>query len=166
MAKIAWVGLGNMGTPMAINLVKAGHDVTVWNRSISKAEPVKAAGGKVAASAAADARAATCATTCACRNITTVDCDGAAVAAVAGAGATVTADGSVGDVACYVELTHLRARVLRPDGQAVGALYLDARRSRERRVVAEDEVDRAGDRDSICDCSVGGYIVPFAVCHR
>ena len=58
MAKIAWVGLGNMGTPMAINLVKAGHDVTVWNRSISKAEPVKAAGGKVAASAAAAAEGA------------------------------------------------------------------------------------------------------------
>lgn len=31
--KIAYLGLGIMGRPMAVNLVKAGHDVTVWNRT-------------------------------------------------------------------------------------------------------------------------------------
>jgi len=31
--KIAYLGLGIMGRPMAVNLVKAGHEVTVWNRS-------------------------------------------------------------------------------------------------------------------------------------
>ena len=31
--KIAYLGLGIMGRPMAANLVKAGHEVTVWNRS-------------------------------------------------------------------------------------------------------------------------------------
>jgi len=58
MAKIAWVGLGNMGVPMSINLAKAGHEVTVWNRSAGKADPVKEAGAKVAASAAEAAKGA------------------------------------------------------------------------------------------------------------
>jgi 3-hydroxyisobutyrate dehydrogenase-like beta-hydroxyacid dehydrogenase len=34
--KIAFLGLGIMGRPMASNLVKAGHDVSVWNRSAGK----------------------------------------------------------------------------------------------------------------------------------
>src|ERR1700704_1421857 len=33
---VAFLGLGIMGRPMAGNLVKAGHDVTVWNRSAGK----------------------------------------------------------------------------------------------------------------------------------
>ena len=35
---IGWIGLGNMGTPMVKNLVKAGFDVTVYNRSSDKTE--------------------------------------------------------------------------------------------------------------------------------
>jgi 3-hydroxyisobutyrate dehydrogenase-like beta-hydroxyacid dehydrogenase len=38
MSKIAFLGLGAMGSRMAANLVKAGHDVTVWNRDAGKAE--------------------------------------------------------------------------------------------------------------------------------
>ncbi|HWR34400.1 MAG TPA: NAD(P)-dependent oxidoreductase [Clostridia bacterium] len=34
--KVAFLGLGIMGRPMAANLVKAGHDVTVWNRTPGK----------------------------------------------------------------------------------------------------------------------------------
>ncbi len=49
MAKVAWIGLGNMGIPMSINLVNAGHDVTVWNRTTSKCDEVVAAGAKKAA---------------------------------------------------------------------------------------------------------------------
>ena len=49
---IAFIGLGNMGTPMARHLVKAGHSVTVWNRTAAKAEPLKADGVKVASSLA------------------------------------------------------------------------------------------------------------------
>src|ERR1700760_5124599 len=47
---IAFIGLGNMGSPMARHLVKAGHHVTVWNRTAAKAEPLKADGVKVARS--------------------------------------------------------------------------------------------------------------------
>ena len=37
MARLAFFGLGQMGTPMAGRLLDAGHDVTVWNRTPSKA---------------------------------------------------------------------------------------------------------------------------------
>lgn len=37
MANVAFVGLGVMGYPMAGHLVKAGHSVTVFNRTTSKA---------------------------------------------------------------------------------------------------------------------------------
>jgi 3-hydroxyisobutyrate dehydrogenase len=45
MGQIGFVGLGIMGQAMALNLVKAGHDVTVWNRTTSKTEPIVDAGG-------------------------------------------------------------------------------------------------------------------------
>ncbi|MCQ4638282.1 NAD(P)-dependent oxidoreductase [Anaerovorax odorimutans] len=44
MSNIGWIGLGNMGNPMCKNLVKAGHEVTVWNRTKSKAKDVLAMG--------------------------------------------------------------------------------------------------------------------------
>src|SRR2546430_9962890 len=34
--RVAFLGLGIMGRPMAANLVKAGHEVTVWNRTPGK----------------------------------------------------------------------------------------------------------------------------------
>src|ERR1041384_5703297 len=34
--RVAFLGLGIMGRPMAANLVKAGHEVTVWNRTAGK----------------------------------------------------------------------------------------------------------------------------------
>jgi 3-hydroxyisobutyrate dehydrogenase-like beta-hydroxyacid dehydrogenase len=46
--KVGWIGLGNMGSVMAGHLCKAGVDVTVFNRSISKAEPLRTLGAKVA----------------------------------------------------------------------------------------------------------------------
>ncbi|MCC6306299.1 MAG: NAD(P)-dependent oxidoreductase [Rhodobacteraceae bacterium] len=46
--RIGWIGLGKMGAPMALNLVRAGHEVTVWNRSSGRAAPHRAAGARVA----------------------------------------------------------------------------------------------------------------------
>ena len=40
MTKIAFLGIGMMGLPMASHLAAAGHDVTVWNRNRAKAEAV------------------------------------------------------------------------------------------------------------------------------
>ena len=50
--RIGWIGAGRMGLPMAELLVKAGHDVTVWNRTAAKAEPLARLGGKVVKSVA------------------------------------------------------------------------------------------------------------------
>jgi len=46
--KIGFIGLGLMGKPMSLNLLKAGHHVTVWNRTASRASEIVAAGGKLA----------------------------------------------------------------------------------------------------------------------
>jgi 3-hydroxyisobutyrate dehydrogenase len=53
MAIIGFVGLGNMGRPMAENLVKAGHSVTGFDLSAAQLQAFEAAGGKRAATAAA-----------------------------------------------------------------------------------------------------------------
>jgi 3-hydroxyisobutyrate dehydrogenase-like beta-hydroxyacid dehydrogenase len=46
--KVGFIGLGQMGAAMAANLVKAGHEVTVYNRTHAKAEPLAALGATVA----------------------------------------------------------------------------------------------------------------------
>jgi 3-hydroxyisobutyrate dehydrogenase-like beta-hydroxyacid dehydrogenase len=46
--RIGFLGLGTMGEPIANNLRKAGHDVTVWNRSPAKADHIVSKGGKLA----------------------------------------------------------------------------------------------------------------------
>src|SRR3954463_4210750 len=45
--RIGWMGMGRMGYPMAERLLKAGHDVSIWNRTKSKAEPLAKSGGKI-----------------------------------------------------------------------------------------------------------------------
>ena len=56
--KIGWIGAGRMGTPMAERLIKAGFDLTVWNRTRAKAEPL-AKLGKVRGHAGPRLRAGT-----------------------------------------------------------------------------------------------------------
>jgi 3-hydroxyisobutyrate dehydrogenase-like beta-hydroxyacid dehydrogenase len=47
---IGFVGLGSMGLPMARNLLKAGHHLTVWNRTRSRADELRSLGAQVAES--------------------------------------------------------------------------------------------------------------------
>lgn len=56
--KIAFLGTGLMGAPMARQLLAAGFAVTVWNRDRSKAEPLAADGASVADTAVEAARGA------------------------------------------------------------------------------------------------------------
>lgn len=46
--KIGWAGLGNMGTPMALNILKAGYELTVYNRNKHKEQELTAAGAGAA----------------------------------------------------------------------------------------------------------------------
>jgi glyoxylate/succinic semialdehyde reductase len=55
---LAFVGIGIMGLAMTTNLLKAGYDVVVWNRSPERCAPLVALGAKLAASAADAARRA------------------------------------------------------------------------------------------------------------
>ncbi|MDQ1646418.1 MAG: hypothetical protein QOJ50_2602 [Cryptosporangiaceae bacterium] len=52
MAKLAFLGLGQMGTPMAARLIDAGHDLTVWNRTSARTVPLTALGAAPAGSPA------------------------------------------------------------------------------------------------------------------
>ncbi|MEV0171255.1 NAD(P)-dependent oxidoreductase [Streptomyces sp. NPDC050803] len=58
MEKIAFLGLGHMGAPMARRLLAAGHPLTVWNRTAAKAGPLVAEGASAAASPADAVRGA------------------------------------------------------------------------------------------------------------
>ncbi|HKW17892.1 MAG TPA: NAD(P)-dependent oxidoreductase [Terriglobales bacterium] len=46
--KVGFIGLGNMGLPMAANLLKAGHELTVYNRTSEKARPLVDEGAQLA----------------------------------------------------------------------------------------------------------------------
>ncbi|HZM84657.1 MAG TPA: NAD(P)-dependent oxidoreductase [Candidatus Limnocylindrales bacterium] len=50
MAKLAFLGLGMMGAPMAARLLGAGHEVTVWNRTAGRCAPLAEQGATVASS--------------------------------------------------------------------------------------------------------------------
>ncbi|NIH83281.1 2-hydroxy-3-oxopropionate reductase [Amycolatopsis granulosa] len=52
MSSIAFIGLGIMGSPMAVHLAGAGHDVTGYNRTPEKTKPLVDAGGRAARSIA------------------------------------------------------------------------------------------------------------------
>jgi 3-hydroxyisobutyrate dehydrogenase-like beta-hydroxyacid dehydrogenase len=44
---VGWIGTGRMGFAMAERLINAGADLTVWNRTLEKAEPLKEKGAKI-----------------------------------------------------------------------------------------------------------------------
>jgi 3-hydroxyisobutyrate dehydrogenase len=57
MATIGFIGLGNMGAPMAANLVRAGHQVTGFDTAAGRTEALAAKGGRAAATVAEAAAA-------------------------------------------------------------------------------------------------------------
>ena len=52
---VGFIGLGHMGSGMAANLVKAGHTITVYNRTAERTEPLVALGAKAAKACKGDA---------------------------------------------------------------------------------------------------------------
>lgn len=57
MTAIGFIGLGNMGLPMSLNLIKAGHQVTGFDLNADAVQSFAGAGGHVAADAASAAQA-------------------------------------------------------------------------------------------------------------
>ncbi len=47
--RIGWIGLGRMGEAMVKRLLKAGHGVSVWNRTAAKAAPLAEYGAVIVA---------------------------------------------------------------------------------------------------------------------
>ena len=45
--KVGFIGLSTMGQPMALNLTRAGHSLTVWNRLPHKCVPLSDAGATI-----------------------------------------------------------------------------------------------------------------------
>src|ERR1700730_17579436 len=58
MARIGFLGLGEMGAPMASRLLHAGHDVIAWNRTAERAAALAQQGATVASSPATAAAGA------------------------------------------------------------------------------------------------------------
>ena len=117
MAKIAFLGLGVMGAPMARHLAAAGHGLTVYNRSPEKAETwVAANGGRLAASVAEAAAGADAVIAC-----VGADKDVAEVAE--------GAFGAMREGAVFIDHTTVSARLARllaGEAAARGLLCVDA----------------------------------------
>jgi 3-hydroxyisobutyrate dehydrogenase len=85
--RVSFLGTGIMGAPMARNIAKAGHDVTVWNRTVEKARPLADDGLHVAEDPAAAVTDADV--------VVTMLTDGAAVEDVMREAAPAVAEGAV-----------------------------------------------------------------------
>ena len=147
MAKVAFLGLGVMGYPMAGHLAAKGHDVTVYNRTPAKAaEWVKQHGGKSAATPAEAARGQDIVFSC-------VGNDDDLRAITTGAGG---AFGAMTKGAIFVDHTTASADVARElDAAATSAgfAFIDAPVSG----------GQAGAQNGVLTVMCGGAAAPYAV---
>ena len=93
--QIGIAGLGKMGSAIAQRLIEVGHDLTVWNRSPEKAQPLANAGAKVATNPADVARNA--------QTVITILSDAAAIDAVYGGPAGLLAGDVTGKL--FIEMS-------------------------------------------------------------
>jgi 3-hydroxyisobutyrate dehydrogenase-like beta-hydroxyacid dehydrogenase len=84
MTDISVIGLGVMGTALAAALLDNGFSVTVWNRSLDKAEPLRAAGAQVAESAESAIASSPATITCIASHEQTIELLQGLTAALAG----------------------------------------------------------------------------------
>jgi 2-hydroxy-3-oxopropionate reductase len=119
MTNVAFIGLGIMGGPMAANLVKAGFDVTGYNRSPDKVKALVEAGGRGADSVAEAVRGADV--------IITIVPDSPDVEEVTGGDDGIFAHAEQG--ALYIDMSSIRPDVsvrVAQAGRAAGLRVLDA----------------------------------------
>ena len=142
MQKIGFLGLGIMGNAMAKNLVKAGFQVTVWNRSQEKSSELAALGAAVAATPAE--------VTSSCRITFAMLADPAAAHAVC-FGPDGALDG-IGSGRGYVDMSTVDAETAREIGAAIaarGGSFLEAPVSGSKKPAEEGTliILAAGDRE-------------------
>ena len=117
--EVGFLGLGLMGEPMALNLVRAGTPLTVWNRSSASARRLGAAGASVAATpAGVFARA---------RVVLVMLAGGAAIDAVLDRGGPGFAECVAGHTVVHMGTTAPEySRALEADVRAAGGTYVEA----------------------------------------
>jgi 3-hydroxyisobutyrate dehydrogenase len=115
MAKVAFLGLGVMGGPMARHLAGAGHEVTVFNRTAARAEAwVAAHGGRAAPTPAAAAQGAEIVLACVGND------DDLRSVCIGAAGAFAAMDGG----SLFIDHTTVSARVTRELHEKAAALQI------------------------------------------
>jgi 3-hydroxyisobutyrate dehydrogenase len=119
MREIGFIGLGIMGQPMALNLVRAGTPLVVWNRTAGKSETLRAAGASVAATVA-EVFART-------RVVILMLADETAIAAALGQGTPDFAANVAGHVVVHMGTTSPGAsQALEREVRAAGGSYVEA----------------------------------------
>jgi 3-hydroxyisobutyrate dehydrogenase len=143
---VGFIGLGLMGEPMALNLVRAGTPLVVWNRTATRAAPLAGAGAAVAADAAEVFRR--------CRVVVLMLADGAAVDEVLGRGTPEFGRRAAGHVVVSCG-THRPgySRGLDADLRAAGGTYVEAPVSGSRGPAEAGELVLlpAGDPDAVAE---------------
>jgi len=134
--KVGFIGLGHMGAGMAENLLKAGHDVTVYNRERTKVEALVAQGAKAAASVSDACRGDAVLTMLADdRAVESIVFSGSGIIDSLPAGAIHISSSTISVVLSErLEAAHAKAGQLfvaapvigRPDAAAAGQLYVVA----------------------------------------
>lgn len=116
---VGFLGLGVMGRPMALNLVRAGTGLVVWNRTAAKGESLRAAGATVAADPADVFRRT--------RVVFLMLADGPAIDATLGRGTPGFAANVRGRIVVHMGTTSPEySRGLEAEIQAAGGRYVEA----------------------------------------
>lgn len=131
--KTGFIGLGVMGTPMALNLARAGRDLIVWNRSPESVERLRAAGAEVAADVdAVFGKAST---------VILMLATDAAIDTVLGCGTPDFAARVAGHVIIHMGTTApAYSKALEADIRAAGGRYVEAPVSGSRRPAEEGQL--------------------------
>ncbi|MEU5322374.1 NAD(P)-dependent oxidoreductase [Streptomyces sp. NPDC021056] len=141
---VGFVGLGLMGQPMALNLVRAGTPLVVWNRTPGRCAPLRAAGAEVAASAAEVFDRA--------ETVILMLADEAAMDAVLGRGTPDFAARVAGHTVVHMGTTSADySSGLEDDARAAGGRYVEAPVSGSRAPAEQGELVGmlAGDDDAV-----------------
>ena len=142
--KTGFIGLGVMGTPMALNLARAGTDLIVWNRSPESADTLRTAGAEVAADVDEVFTTA--------RTVILMLATAAVIDTVLGRGIPGFAERVAGHVVIHMGTTAPEySKALEADIRAAGGHYVEAPVSGSRRPAEEGQlvVMLAGDADVV-----------------